>query len=130
MNKILIDYGIENTTLWFKDGFTTLKGGLMEIAEKIYNIATVKIINKDTKDYYINQEHELYIDYLGYGQLIEDILINKYNLKVKRCNVYKNHKDYNSDNQQVIEVCNKEFNCAEDTVWSRNKIIEMKGVKY
>lgn len=109
MNRILVDFGRYSTTLWFKDGFISIKGDLMEIAEKIYNIATVKIVNKKTGVTSVEQEYELYIDYFGYGQPLEDVLKNRYDLKVERCKNYKNHKDYNCDEQQVIEVNDELF---------------------
>lgn len=93
MNKILIDYGRDNTTLWFGDGFTTLKGELMEVAEKIYNIATIKYIDKyRLHDGLTVQEKDLYIDNLGYSQALKDILTDKYKLKVNNCKRYKDKK--------------------------------------
>jgi hypothetical protein len=128
MNRILIDCGRDSTTLWFEDGFTVLKGSLMEVAEKIYNMATIKYVNEENpyKQYYIKQEYALYIDYFGHGQVLEDVLIRKYKLKVDRCTVYKNHKDYNCDKQQVIELHKDAFrfsvNHKEDGTWVGNMI--------
>jgi hypothetical protein len=128
MNRILIDYGRYSTTLWFKDGFTSIKGDLAEIAEKIYNISTVKYTSEENPNkYYIKQEYELYVDYFGYGQALEDILTRKYNLKIDRCNVYKNHKDYNCDQQTTIELHEDAFRFNienKDKLWFKNIIKE------
>lgn len=126
MNRILIDYGRYDTTLWFSDGFTMLKGNLIEVAEKIYNIATTKYVNEESPNkYYIKQEYELLIDYFGGGQALEDVLAGKYNLKIERCNVYKNHKDYNYDKQSIIELHEDafKFNVSHrDKNWFKNMI--------
>lgn len=107
MDKILIDFGTDKTTLWLCDGFTTLKGNVEEIANKIYNISTIKYIDK----YGIHkpltlQEKDLYIDCLSYGQMLKDILVSKYKLQVNDCKVYKDKKDYNSEVQvEKITPC-------------------------
>jgi hypothetical protein len=126
MNRILIDYGRYDTILWLSDGFTMLKGNLMEVAEKIYNITTTKYVNEENPDkYYIKQEYELLIDYFGGGQKLEDVLIEKYNLKIERCNVYKNHQHYNCDKQSTIKLHEDafKFNVSHgDKNWFRNMI--------
>jgi hypothetical protein len=107
MNKILIDYGRDNTTLWFGDGFTTLKGDLMEVAYKIYNISTIKYVDKyGLNDNLILQEKDLYIDNLGYSKALKDILVEKYKLKVNNCKIYEDKKDYDSEVQiEKITTC-------------------------
>lgn len=101
-NAICIDPSVNGDTyIWFKDGFLRVHGSFEEEAEKIYNLTTVKLINEDNTEEIV-QTIKIYLDCIGIGTYLKDILETKYNLVVNKCHNYKN--DLKLDKQCVVHT--------------------------
>lgn len=99
-NTICIDPSIRGDSyIWFKDGFLRIEGNFEEVAEKIYNLTTIKIINVNNTEEIV-QTVKIYLDCLGIGVYLKDILETRYDLIVNKCHNYRN--DLKLDEPSVI----------------------------
>lgn len=117
-NSICIDPSVMNDTyVWFRDGYMRVSGNFLEVSKKIYNLTTIKYVNKDGTENVV-QNIKIYLDCAGIGIQLKDILETKYNLKIYKCNNYRKQLETKLYEQKIVYTDNrKKFEIEYECIW-------------
>ena len=119
--KIIVDPHRDGATIWFDDNTVkTFKGDCYEIAQRIYNFATIKVVNSDTGEYKIKQAVDIAVDIAGLGRVLYEMLIN---MGLKVIEIKINMIPFLGEQQEVIEYDDESYkiDCNLDEVFGNKR---------